>query len=54
MAKWEHEESKPKPKLYERIHCFTCKRDVPGKKYLRPNHLGHSVHYVDKNGDIVE
>lgn len=44
-------ENKPAPVRYERIHCFTCKRDISNKGLLK-RHMGHDVHYTNKSGEI--
>ena len=38
---------------YHAIKCFTCDKVLPSRAYLR-QHMGHSVHYIDKDGKIDE
>lgn len=45
--------NEPKPKRYFAIHCFTCKKNLPGKSHCH-NHLGHDVHYVKPDGSLDE
>ena len=43
----------PDRKRFFAIHCFTCKKNVPTKQYLKL-HRGCEVHYVDKDGRVDE
>lgn len=38
---------------WERIICVDCKKDVT-KSSARQSHKGHSVHYANKAGEIIE
>ncbi len=49
----DYEQPTEKPRLYERIHCFTCAKDVQAKRFLK-SHMGHEVHYLTKDGAIDE
>lgn len=51
---WENREATAQHKKYHKIHCFTCKKDILRKSELVRGHVGHSVHYVDKDGKIDE
>jgi len=43
----------PKLERYDKIKCFTCDQFLPGKAALK-RHMGHSVHYTDKDGRIQD
>lgn len=53
MATWVYRQDQEPPKKFHSIRCFTCGYKVLSKSYLR-FHKGHSVHYVNAQGDIDE
>ena len=46
--------AEPKPKKYDRIFCFTCRKNVPSKAMVRPAHIDHQVVYLNKAGEVME
>lgn len=51
MAKWEMGQNLEPMKRYHEIYCFTCIKSVPSKRFLI-KHMGHEVHYRDKDGNL--